>query len=108
MRAETVEMERDEGYLKEFLKLIVCQAGIFDNGLEGVRIEPLVVRNRYAVSSVRHADVFAAGYDLESDLTECLDCPISRDISKNHFRQEPLPDIPLNLLFPLLSSGDTY
>jgi len=49
--------------------------------------------------------MFASGYNFESNLTECPDSTLGRDISKKHSKQEPLPDIQWNPLSPLLSSG---
>jgi len=42
--------------------------------------------------SVRHADVFASADNFEADFAECLYCSLRRDIRKEHFRREPLPD----------------
>ena len=104
-QAGKVEMRKEERLLKKFFEFFVRKTGIFDNGLEGVGIEPVVVRDGYAVSSIGHADVFSTGYDLEADFAEGPDSPLSRDIGEDHLRREPLPDIPSNPLFPLLSYG---
>ena len=94
--------------LKKFFELFISKPCIFDNRFKGIRIQFLVIRNGYAVSSIGHTDVLASGYNLESNLTECSDRTFGRDISKEHFMQEPLPDKQWSLLFPLLSSGGMF
>lgn len=43
-----------------------------------------MIRNNDAVSSIRHADMFPSGNNSESNLTECPDRALGRDISKQH------------------------
>jgi len=45
---------------------------------------------RYVPSDM--PDMFATGYNPETDLAECPNRPFSRDISKKHLRREPLPE----------------
>ena len=93
------------GLLKKLLKLLVREPGIFDDRFQGIGIQSLMFRNRYAVSAVGHADMLAASDYSEADLTECPYRPLGRDIGEKHLRRGPLPDIPWNPLFPLLSYG---
>ncbi len=78
--------------LQKLFKFIVCNICVFDNCLKGVGIQSLMVWNCNAVSSVRHADMFASADNFETDFTECSYCSVRRDIRKKHLRREPLPD----------------
>lgn len=94
--------------LQKLFKLFVSKPCIFYDGFKGIGIYSLMIRNNYAVSSIGHTDMFASGNNLESNLTECSDRALGRDISKKHFMREPLPDKQWNLLFLLLSSGGMF
>ena len=98
-------MGKEERLLKKFLEFLIGKAGILNDSLESIWIKSFMIRDGYTMSSVGHAGVFTFADNLEACFTECLDRTFSRDISKDHFRQEPLPDIPSNPLFPLLSCG---
>ncbi len=91
--------------LQKLFKSIVCKTGVFDNCLKGIGIQSLMAWNCNAVSSVRHADVFASADNFESDFAECPYCSVRRDIRKEHVRQEPLPDTQWRLLSLPLSYG---
>lgn len=94
--------------LEELFELFVSKPCIFDNCFKGMRIQSFMVWNCNAVSSIGHADMLASCHNLESNFTECPDRTFGGDISKEHFRREPLPDIRWNPWFPLLSSGDMF
>jgi len=93
------------GQLKKLLELLIGDPGIFDDRFEGIGVQSLMPRNRYSMCAIGHADMLAACDYYEADLTECPYRPLGRDIGEKHLRREPLPDIPWNPLFPLLSYG---
>lgn len=93
--------------LKKFFEFLVGQPGIFDDSFEGIGIQSFMVRNRYTVSPVGHADVLAASDCSESNLAECSYCPLSRDISENHAMRVPLHDTQWSPLSPLQSCEGT-
>ena len=94
--------------LKEVPKLFIRNAGIFDDSLECIGVKPFMLWNGDVVSSVRHADVFTSGYNLTTCFTECPDSTLSRDISKEHTKQEPLLHKQWHLLSLQLSSGGRF
>lgn len=91
--------------LKKLLKLLIRESGILDDRFQGIGIQSLMFRNSYAVSSVGHAEMFAARDYYEADLAECTDRPLGRDISEKHVRRKPLPDIQWSLLSQPQSYG---
>jgi len=105
--SEGVEvLKGDYLVLKELFEFFICKPCILDDCFKGVRIKSFMVWDSYSMSSIGHADMFTSGYNFETYLTECSDRMFGRDISKKHFRQEPLPDIQKSPLFLQLSSGD--
>lgn len=90
--------------LQKPFEFLVRQTGVLYDCFERVRIETLVIRNRYAMNPIGHAYMLAARYDLKPCFHQCPDGALRRDIGKKHFRREPLPDKPWSFLFPPLSS----
>jgi hypothetical protein len=95
-------------FLEELFKCFIAQSSIFDYSFERIRIEPFMVWDRNPVNAIRHADMFAAGYDYEADFTKRPYCSFHGNIGKEHFRRRPQLDIQWNPVFPLQSSGGRF
>ena len=93
---------------KEFFKFLVGETCILDDGPKGIGVESFVVRNGYAMNTIRHADVFTSGDNSEANFTKCPDRSIRGNIGEKHVKLKPLSDIQWNPLFPRQSSAGRF
>ncbi len=92
--------------LQEVFELFAGETSVFDDGVEGVRIDSIMVRNGDAVDAVGHADVFALCNDSESDFREGPNRPLRGNVGEEQLRRGPLLRRQWSPSSPPRSSGD--